>query len=50
MMPLKELSLQKEYSARREAGLDIAALRGTPLYKKTGIILGVRPRPAHAKG
>ena len=28
--------LQKEYSARREAGLDVASLKGTPLARKIG--------------
>jgi len=29
--------LQKEYSARREAGLDVASLKGTPLFRKIGV-------------
>jgi glycine/D-amino acid oxidase-like deaminating enzyme len=29
--------LQKEYSARREAGLEVASLKGTPLFRKIGI-------------
>jgi glycine/D-amino acid oxidase-like deaminating enzyme len=28
--------LQKEYSARRDAGLEVAALKGTPLFRKLG--------------
>lgn len=28
--------LQKEYNARREAGIETAALKGTPLFKKIG--------------
>jgi glycine/D-amino acid oxidase-like deaminating enzyme len=28
--------LQKEYSARREAGLEVASLKGTPLYRRIG--------------
>lgn len=28
--------LQKEYSARREAGLEVASLKGAPLFRKTG--------------
>jgi glycine/D-amino acid oxidase-like deaminating enzyme len=29
--------LQKEYGARREAGLDVASLKGTPLFRKIGV-------------
>ena len=29
-------ALQKEYSARREAGLDVASVKGTPLFRKIG--------------
>lgn len=29
--------LQKEYSARREAGLDVASLKGTPLFRQIGV-------------
>lgn len=29
-------TLQKEYSARREAGLDVASLKGTPLFRQIG--------------
>ena len=29
--------LQKEYAARREAGLEVAALKGTPLFRKVGV-------------
>jgi glycine/D-amino acid oxidase-like deaminating enzyme len=28
--------LQKEYAARREAGIDVASLKGTPLFRKIG--------------
>ena len=30
-------ALQKEYSARRDAGLDVAALKGTPLFRRIGV-------------
>jgi len=29
--------LQKEYGARREAGIDVASLKGTPLFRKVGV-------------
>ena len=29
--------LQKEYSARRDADVDVAALKGTPLFRKLGV-------------
>jgi glycine/D-amino acid oxidase-like deaminating enzyme len=29
--------LQKEYAARRDAGLEVAALKGTPLFRKVGV-------------
>ena len=29
--------LQKEYGARREAGLDVASLKGTPLFRQIGV-------------
>jgi glycine/D-amino acid oxidase-like deaminating enzyme len=28
--------LEKEFRARREAGIDVASLKGTPLYRRTG--------------
>jgi len=29
--------LQKEYAARREAGVDVASLKGTPLFRQIGV-------------
>ena len=39
-------ALQKEYSARREAGLDVASLKGTPLFRADR---RERLRPRHAR-
>jgi glycine/D-amino acid oxidase-like deaminating enzyme len=42
--------IQKEYAARRDAGLDAAALKGSPLLKKLGPLGPLSPRVHDAFG